>query len=358
MSTTRTITAVMALVAAALFAESLHLLGVGQIVDGLARIGWGFAAILLIAGARDVVRAIAWTLTIERPDRLGFLAAFRARLAGEALNTLVPMGMVVGEPAKASHVAGSVPFGAAFRALAVEFAFYGASLVPLFAAGVAAFAIANRFALGVTSVLIAETAIVGVATLIARRLLRRVPAWKARRPRHVAAIAACEAAYQVLAVAEVYVTLLFISPQRATVVTALVLETVSRAVTIFFKMIPMRIGVDEASSSFVAGHISLEPATGLTLALVRKLRMLFWSAVGLALFVRRRTNPVPRVAQPSAVFSAVVVMLSLLGARTAAAQEAGASVTGSVAIASPDGAPLVMPGVTVTLRCAADESRV
>ena len=134
MKTTRTITIAIALVAAGLFAESLHILGVEQIVDGLARMGWGFAAILAIAGARDVVRAIAWTLTIERPARLGFLPAFRARLAGEALNTLLPMGMVVGEPAKASHVGNRVAFGAAFRALAVEFAFYSVSLVPLFAA--------------------------------------------------------------------------------------------------------------------------------------------------------------------------------------------------------------------------------
>src|SRR2546426_6711325 len=171
MKTPRTITIAMALVAAGLFAESLHILGVEQIADGLARMGWGFAAILLLSGARDVVRAIAWTLTVEPPERLRFLPAFRARLAGEALNTLVPMGMVVGEPTKASHVADSLPFGAAFRALAVEFAFYGASLVPLFAAGVAAFAAVNRLSVGVTTALIGEAAIIAVATVIARRLM-------------------------------------------------------------------------------------------------------------------------------------------------------------------------------------------
>src|SRR5439155_19123388 len=208
MNTTRTINVVIALVAAALFAESVHILGVEQIVSGLARMGWGFAAILLIAGVRDVVRAIAWTLTIERPDRLAFMPAFRARLAGEALNTLVPMGMVVGEPTKASHVGNHVPFGAALRALAVEFAFYGASLVPLFVAGVAAFAIVNRFAIGVTTVLVAEAAVIAVTGAIAMRLLRRASAWSGARPRRLAAIAACEAAYQILAVAEVYVTLL------------------------------------------------------------------------------------------------------------------------------------------------------
>src|SRR5437899_4159544 len=313
MNTTRTLNIVIALVAAALFAESLHVMGLEQIADGLTRMGWGFAAILLLSGARDVVRAIAWTLSVERPERLGFLPAFRARLAGEALNTLIPMGMVVGEPTKASQVRHSLPFGAAFRALAVEFAFYGASLVPLFAAGVAAFAAVNRLSVGMTTVLVAETAIIAVATVFARPLMRRASGWTAIGPGHLAAIAASEAAYQVLAVAEVYVTLLLIRPEPPTIAAAVVLETVSRAITIFFKMVPMRIGVDEASSSFVAGHVSLDPATGLTLALVRKLRLLFWSAVGLALLVRRRTRDVAAgAARTSAVFPSAAVLVLLL----------------------------------------------
>ena len=41
MKTPRTITIAIALVAAGLFAESLHILGVEQIVDGLARVGAG-----------------------------------------------------------------------------------------------------------------------------------------------------------------------------------------------------------------------------------------------------------------------------------------------------------------------------
>jgi len=275
MKATRILNIAIALVAVALFAESLHVMGLEQIADGLARMGWGFAAILALSGARDVARAIAWTLSVEPPERLRFLPAFRARLAGEALNTLLPMGMVVGEPTKASQVGHSLPFGAACRALAVEFAFYGASLVPLFAAGVAAFAALNRLSVGITTVLAAETGIIAVATLIARRLMRRSSRWTAIRPRHLAAIAASEAAYQVLAVAEVYVTLLLIRPEPPTIASAVVLETVSRAITMFFKMIPMRIGVDEASSPFVAGHVSLDPASGLTLALVRKLRLAF-----------------------------------------------------------------------------------
>src|SRR5262249_22814642 len=146
-------------VAAVLFAESLKVMGFAQIADGLARMGWGFAVILLVSGIRDAVRAFAWTLTVEEPERLRFPSAFRARLAGEALTALIPMGVVVGEPTKASHVGDSVPFGAAFRALAVEFAFYSISLIPLFAIAVAAFAITTRLPIGLTATLVAAASI-------------------------------------------------------------------------------------------------------------------------------------------------------------------------------------------------------
>src|SRR5438034_1701590 len=129
--------------AVALFAESVRVLGGAQIIAGVKRVGWGFSVILLLAFARDVARALAWTRAVNVPDSLRFVPAFRARLAGEALNTLLPMGMVVVEPTKASKVSGEIGLASAFRALAVEFAFYTASLVPLFAAGFSAIAIAS-----------------------------------------------------------------------------------------------------------------------------------------------------------------------------------------------------------------------
>jgi hypothetical protein len=98
-----------------------------------------------------------------------------------------------------------------------------------------------------------------------------------------------EAAFQLFAVAEVYLTLALIAPQHVSWSSALVLETVSRAVTILFKMLPMRLGVDEAGAAVVADRLGLGSATGITLALVRRMRSLCWSAVGILLVVSRST---------------------------------------------------------------------
>src|SRR5262249_35506710 len=246
--TMRVLNIAVAVVAAALFVESLRVMGLEQIAGAITRIGWGFGAILLISGVRDLARAIAWTLAVEQPQRLPVISALRARLAGESLNTLLPMGLVVGEPTKAAEVGGSLAFGAAFRALTVEFAFYSASLVPLFAAGVVAFAAAGRTGLGLPSAFVGIVVpIAAVAATVV--MVRRASLWMSRRLRDRAAILACEAAYQVLSVSETYLTLRLIGA-RPTIAAALVLETVSRAVTIFFKMVPMRVGVDEAASAF------------------------------------------------------------------------------------------------------------
>ena len=95
-------------------------------------------------------------------------------------------------------------------------------------------------------------------------------------------------------------TLALITPQHVAWSSALVLETVSRALTIMFKMLPMRLGVDEAGAAVFADRLGLGSATGITLALVRRMRLLFWSAVGI-LFVLMRS------AERSAALTAVPI---------------------------------------------------
>ena len=354
--------------AVALLAASVRATGVDRMAESVTRVGWGFAAILLLAGARDAARAFAWTRAVDGPDRLRFLPAFRARLAGEALNTLLPMGIVVGEPAKALHVSGEIALAPAATALALEFAFYAASLVLLFAAGVAAIGFESGAFTNPQAVAAAAIAAIAIAAVLARRAWRGPDHAPARRlpQRSVGTIAACQIAYQALSIAETYVTLRLVSPARASISSTLVLETVSRAVTIAFKFVPMRIGIDEATSSFAAGRLHLDPVVGLAMALVRKIRLLFWSAVGLVFFVRRPRRDADEAPAPidargilaRAGSGAMAVLLAAGMAASVSAQEAAATVAGTVTIAGADLSPLVLPGVTVTLTCGANDPRI
>ena len=73
-----------------------------------------------------------------------------------------------------------------------------------------------------------------------------------------------------------------------TLLEAFVLETAGRLIVVAFKFVPYRLGVDEAGTALVARALALDPAAGVTLALVRRVRILFWNAAGLMLLAIRR----------------------------------------------------------------------
>ena len=278
---TRAIAAVSTMLGIAALVYTVSTIGIANVQQTIGRIGWGFAAILLISGLREATRAVAWTQTFTGTERLPIADALRARLAGEALNALVPMGFLIGEPTKAQHVDHRMPFATAFGALMLEFAFYTASLALLLGAALLA--------------LVPGVAVLGVGIVSGRApaltriysLLEPLRRFAIEQPRRAVRIAALEAGYHALGIAEAYVTLCFLTPTGATWTAAVLFETVNRVVTIVFKMIPMRVGIDEAGAAILARHLAIGPAAGVMLALVRKLRVLFWSTLGLLVIAVR-----------------------------------------------------------------------
>ena len=63
-------------------------------------------------------------------------------------------------------------------------------------------------------------------------------------------------------------------------------ETVNRVVNLFFAFVPMRIGVDEGGAALMLNTIGYGAAEGVSLAIIRKIRMLFWVTVGLIIASR------------------------------------------------------------------------
>jgi len=91
-----------------------------------------------------------------------------------------------------------------------------------------------------------------------------------------------EACFHLAGVCEIYVTLSFISQDQAqTFLTAFILESVNRVITMAFKFVPLRMGVDEAGTGKVSKVLLFTEVTGVTLAIVRKARDIFWAAVGM-----------------------------------------------------------------------------
>ena len=59
-------------------------------------------------------------------------------------------------------------------------------------------------------------------------------------------------------------------------------------IQVVFKFVPLRLGVDEAGTAVFTQVLGLGSQTGVTLAIVRKARVLFWTAAGAVLLLEGR----------------------------------------------------------------------
>jgi len=74
---------------------------------------------------------------------------------------------------------------------------------------------------------------------------------------------------------------------KPTLLTAFILESVNRVINVVFKFIPLRTGIDEAGTGMLSKVLGFTTAIGVTLAIVRKARDIFWTTIGVVLMVRR-----------------------------------------------------------------------
>jgi len=311
---------IFALLGLSLFAYFVKKAGIGQIADGIQRLGAGFLIILAISAVRQVVRSLAWLLCVEDPYRLRFWDAFRARVMGDAIGTLLPFtSFIISEPAKPALIRDRLPLMAGMSAIAIENIFYSLSVAVSISCGMIAlllsFSLPKGMQVGSLIVLAVILALVALGTLLIRKQVRfisgtagflhrrglsekwvdkgrtmevRIYGFYRRHQARFIPILLLESCFHLAGVCEIFVTLSFISQDQApTFLTAFILESVNRVITMAFKFVPLRMGVDEAGTGKVSKVLLFTEVTGVTLAIVRKARDIFWAAVGMALLLQR-----------------------------------------------------------------------
>jgi hypothetical protein len=312
-----------------LFAWFVREVGPDLIWNGVRDVGWGLAVIVALTGLRFAVRAVTWRLCLEPPHRLPFREAFAAIVAGDAVGNLTPLGVIASEPAKVALVGRRVPFGPALTALAIENMFYALSVAAVIAAATLALLFtvelpgpvrrASQLAIAAIVLIFVAAAwtlwrrplvishalaMILPRTWAARVKLDRVRAleeqifsFAARRRGVLAPVIAGEVAFHALGMLEVYVTWLFMLGTPPPLLIAFILEGANRLITVVFKFIPLRIGVDEYGTGTLTQILGYGAAPGATLAIVRKARVVFWVMIGTALLVRigltRTADPRP-----------------------------------------------------------------
>lgn len=306
----------------ALFSYLVYSVGLDEIVANVQRFGLaGFAVILGIYFLRIVMRAAAWKLSVFEPYSLRFKDTIPAVIIGEAMSSMIPLGILISGTSKAVAVRRRVPLVVGLSSVATENLFYSFTTSAFLILG--AFTLVRMFPLDdawVWTVNILIAGIIAVFVLLLVMVIRRwhfasetcewlyrkgfarsllengrmharlfenlIYGFYRRYPKRFLPICLIEAAFHLLGVIETWFILSRIS-DAATPLNSFLLESVSRVITIVFKLVPFLVGVDEAGAQFVAETVGIGAAIGVTLAIIRKGRILFWALIGLLIIAKR-----------------------------------------------------------------------
>ena len=302
----------------ALFVYVLQRSGPEAVLHKIRLLGWGFAFLILLSGARHLLRAVAWSYCVQsdgrRPDAFDL---FGPRLVGEALDDLTPAGPLLGETAKIAVVSRLIRGQAGASSVVIENLVYilAAGLFMLSGLVLALLKLVTPVGLRWIS---AEMAIcflasIGVAWWILSRrilLLARTLAYLKRagvgwaflerhqhylcaveeaiydffltRRRIFLAVLGIEFATNFTGVGEAYI-ILKVTAAHTSLFAAYLAESASRAAQFAFSFIPFGLGVQEGVAAATLGALGYPATEGVSLAIIRKIRTLFWTALGLLL---------------------------------------------------------------------------
>ncbi|MEJ7615675.1 MAG: ABC transporter permease [Pyrinomonadaceae bacterium] len=306
----------------ALLAFVIKQVGVQPIFDALLRIGFGFPVVLAIGGLRHSFRTIAMSIAVpEQHRRFHFLQVFSARLGGEAISFLTFTGPLLGEATKVALLRKRVPLAYGVPALIIDNLLYNLSVALFVLSGAVVMlavyplpslifyllvGIAFTAACSLlTAVVLISRRVMPLSTLLSslarlglnrrmivsrRKQVRRIESnvydfYRTRRKSFLAMLAFGFLAHAA-SVAEVYVTLKLLD-FNAPIQAAYAIESLTKVINLVFGFVPATIGVYEGGTEVILRTMGFAAATGVTLALVRKAGLMFWTGIGLLILIRR-----------------------------------------------------------------------
>jgi len=284
-------------------------------------LGWIFAFLILLSGIRSLLRAIAWSYCVRaqgaHPD--GF-DLFGPRLVADALTDSMPAGPLFGETSRVVSISRFIPAQAGASSVLIEnlifslaaalFMLGGVALVPLTFNAPQAFRwMGGSLVIGFLSVIFVACWMVRrrvpVLELMLYNLRRAGLRWGflERHKNQLRAIErdiydfflahkrlfllvfAIEFATNFTGVGEAFLVLK-ITAAHSSFLAAYLAEATCRAVQLTFSFIPFGLGVQEGAGAATLQVLGYAASDGVSLAIVRKMRTLFWTALGLLLVAR------------------------------------------------------------------------
>jgi uncharacterized protein (TIRG00374 family) len=296
-------------------------IGAGEIVRNLLSVKWAFPLVLALAGLWHITNSCAWRSAfppgVPRPT---FASLFMAKLAGDAVNQLTPLANLGGEPLKAYLVRHQTPTARGLASVVVNktaqvfsglvFTAVGLGLVSLHWEMYHPIPLAMRVGLAALLALgllfswllyRRQTRLFSSFLSLLRRaglkteFIEKKMAQAIRidlligqlyheHPGRLGLVLSFHALGWLLGVVETFVILRALGVQAELEVAFLITALTVIINSLFFFM-PSNIGVLEGGQVFLFVTLGLDPALGLSLGIVKRMRKVFWISVGWLLLV-------------------------------------------------------------------------
>jgi hypothetical protein len=289
--------------------------GPGIVWKQVQAVGWGLALIIILGGFSQLIKTWAWRQTFTSDiSGLSWRRSFGTQLVSDAMGQLGLAGKLIGEGVRVSLVRSAVPLASGISAGAIDGVLHSFTAALVTVLGISATLLIaplsstwRAYASLVAVILIAAMvfAVVAVARRwplagSAARAIARLPLlhnWLSSKQSvidsaeqnlltfHQEAPAAFWASlllnlsWHLLAAMEVFVILRFMGA-RIAFGGAFILEGLTKVINLVGVFNPGNFGTYEGGSMLIAKILGVPGTAGLTLALCRRARIIFWAGIG------------------------------------------------------------------------------
>jgi phosphatidylglycerophosphate synthase len=300
--------------------------GPSKLWKSLLELGWGILLVFALAGVSHLARTWGWWLTLgDEQHKISFSRMVGLRLGAEAAGQLGILGQTLGDSVRVSRMSAEIPVASGLASVTLDRGLYVVTAavttiagilaaLPLVALSHALRLYASLFAFALITFLMLTLFVVRKRWPVlswSARSIARIPSLKSwiekryplvqsvenalfdfhhKTPRAFWASFSLNLASHFMAVSEVCL-ILWLMGVKMGFFSALVIEALTKLVNVLGNFNPGNIGTYEGGTMLIGKMFGLSSATGLALGLSRRLRSLFWAAVGtvcLVLMTRSR----------------------------------------------------------------------
>jgi hypothetical protein len=289
--------------------------GLNTLRESVAALGWRITLVIALGGFAHLIKTWAWRITMLGEKRhVSYLRMLGLRLGSEAVGQIGILGQAFGEALRCSLLSPTMPLASGIASVALDRALFVITGTTISVGGLiavlAVLPLPHKVSIWAQVLALGLLVFIFVVALAFRqrwavfsgpaRMLARVPHLSRSVAARLALIESVEnrlldfyhhtpgafwasfslnIAWHATAIAEVYLTLHLMGIQ-CTVFAALAIEALTKVVNTIGSFSPGNLGTYEGGNMLIGRLFGLTAAAGLTLALARRVRALFWACVG------------------------------------------------------------------------------